>query len=67
MAFTMLMAGAVATFALIPEVIAFSFVTGVDPSGGLFASFVLRHGSAVEVAGLNDASAVLVDWLGLQK
>ena len=27
-----LLAGAVATFALIPEVIAFSFVAGVDPS-----------------------------------
>jgi len=35
------MAGAVATFALIPEVIAFSFVAGVDPSVGLFASFVI--------------------------
>lgn len=56
-----------ATFALIPEVIAFSFVAGVEPSAGLFASFVLRHGSAVEVAGLNDASAVRVDRLGLQK
>ena len=31
---------AVATFALIPEVIAFSCVAGVDPSVGLFASFV---------------------------
>ena len=36
-----LLAGAVATFALIPEVIAFSFVAGVDPSVGLFASFVI--------------------------
>ena len=36
-----LMAGAVATFALIPEVIAFSFVAGVDPSVGLFALFVI--------------------------
>jgi len=36
-----LMAGAVATFALIPEVIAFSYVAGVDPSVGLFASFVI--------------------------
>ena len=35
------MAGAVATFALIPEVIAFSFVAGVDPAVGLFASFVI--------------------------
>ncbi|MFC7519605.1 SulP family inorganic anion transporter [Xanthomonas populi] len=36
-----LMAGAVATFALIPEVIAFAFVAGVDPQVGLFASFVI--------------------------
>ena len=36
-----LLAGAVATFALIPEVIAFSFAAGVDPSVGLFASFVI--------------------------
>ncbi|MDD2545063.1 MAG: SulP family inorganic anion transporter [Burkholderiaceae bacterium] len=36
-----LLAGAVATFALIPEVIAFAFVAGVDPSVGLFASFVI--------------------------
>ncbi len=35
------MAGAVATFALIPEVIAFSFAAGVDPAVGLFASFVI--------------------------
>jgi len=36
-----LMAGAVATFALIPEVIAFSFVAGVNPAVGLFASFII--------------------------
>ena len=36
-----MLAGAVATFALIPEVIAFSFVAGVDPAVGLFASFVI--------------------------
>ncbi len=36
-----ILAGAVATFALIPEVIAFSFVAGVDPEVGLFASFVI--------------------------
>ncbi len=36
-----LMAGAVATFALIPEVIAFAAVAGVDPQVGLFASFVI--------------------------
>ncbi len=35
------LAGAVATFALIPEVIAFSFAAGVDPQVGLFASFVI--------------------------
>jgi SulP family sulfate permease len=36
-----MLAGAVATFALIPEVIAFSFVAGIDPQVGLFASFVI--------------------------
>jgi SulP family sulfate permease len=36
-----LLAGMVATFALIPEVIAFSFVAGIDPQVGLFASFVI--------------------------
>ncbi|SEQ54167.1 sulfate permease, SulP family [Devosia sp. YR412] len=36
-----LLAGAVATFALIPEVIAFAFVAGVDPQVGLFASFII--------------------------
>jgi SulP family sulfate permease len=35
------LAGMVGTFALIPEVIAFSFVAGVDPAVGLFASFVI--------------------------
>jgi SulP family sulfate permease len=35
------LAGMVATFALIPEVIAFSFVAGVDPEVGLFASFLI--------------------------
>jgi SulP family sulfate permease len=36
-----LLAGMVGTFALIPEVIAFSFVAGVDPQVGLYASFVI--------------------------
>jgi SulP family sulfate permease len=36
-----LLAGAVATFALIPEVIAFSFAAGVDPQVGLYGSFVI--------------------------
>ncbi|MGO7998107.1 SulP family inorganic anion transporter, partial [Rhizobium ruizarguesonis] len=36
-----MLAGAVATFALIPEVLAFSFVAGVDHEVGLFASFVI--------------------------
>lgn len=36
-----MLAGAVATFALIPEVIAFSFVAGIDPQVGLFASFII--------------------------
>src|SRR3546814_19977305 len=31
----------VGTVALIPEVIAFAFVAGVDPEVGLFASFVI--------------------------
>ncbi|OWJ76526.1 SulP family inorganic anion transporter [Haematobacter missouriensis] len=35
------LAGSVATFALIPEVIAFSFTAGVDPAVGLYASFVI--------------------------
>ena len=35
------LAGAVATFALIPEVIAFSFTAGVDPAVGLYASFII--------------------------
>jgi SulP family sulfate permease len=35
------LAGMVGTFALIPEVIAFSFVAGVDPAVGLYASFVI--------------------------
>ncbi|MGI4977760.1 MAG: SulP family inorganic anion transporter [Janthinobacterium lividum] len=43
------LAGMVGTFALIPEVIAFSFVAGVDPQVGLFASFVL--GVVLSVAG----------------
>lgn len=34
-------AGMVGSFALIPEVIAFSFGAGVDPEVGLFASFVI--------------------------
>ncbi|OWJ79431.1 SulP family inorganic anion transporter [Haematobacter genomosp. 1] len=36
-----ILAGSVATFALIPEVIAFSFTAGVDPAVGLYASFVI--------------------------
>ena len=36
-----MMAGAVGTFALIPEVIAFAAVAGIDPQVGLFASFVI--------------------------
>ena len=43
------LAGAVATVALIPEVIAFSFAAGVDPQVGLFASFVI--GIVIAVAG----------------
>ena len=36
-----ILAGMVGTFALVPEVIAFSFVAGIDPQVGLFASFVI--------------------------
>lgn len=36
-----ILAGMVGTFALIPEVIAFSFVAGINPEVGLFASFVI--------------------------
>ncbi|MEN2787933.1 SulP family inorganic anion transporter [Sphingomonas qilianensis] len=36
-----ILAGMVGTFALIPEVIAFSVVAGIDPEVGLFASFVI--------------------------
>ncbi len=43
------LAGMVGTFALIPEVIAFSFVAGVDPEVGLFASFVI--GIVISFAG----------------
>ena len=48
-----LLAGAVATCALIPEVIAFSVVAGVDPSVGLFASFVI--GIVIAFAGARPA------------
>jgi SulP family sulfate permease len=44
-----ILAGMVGTFALIPEVIAFSFVAGIDPEVGLFASFVI--GIVIAVAG----------------
>jgi SulP family sulfate permease len=43
------LAGMVGTFALIPEVIAFSFVAGIDPQVGLFASFVI--GIVIAIAG----------------
>lgn len=43
------LAGMVGTFALIPEVIAFSFVAGIDPEVGLFASFVI--GIVIAMAG----------------
>ena len=44
-----ILAGMVGTFALIPEVIAFSFVAGIDPEVGLFASFVI--GIVISFAG----------------
>ncbi|GBQ71073.1 sulfate permease [Ameyamaea chiangmaiensis NBRC 103196] len=43
------LAGMVGTFALIPEVIAFSYVAGVSPEVGLFASFVI--GIAIALVG----------------
>lgn len=43
------LAGMVGTFALIPEVIAFSFVAGIDPAVGLYASFVI--GIVIAIAG----------------
>ncbi len=36
-----ILAGMVGTFALIPEVIAFSFVAVINPQVGLFASFII--------------------------
>ncbi|QNT78349.1 SulP family inorganic anion transporter [Entomobacter blattae] len=36
-----ILAGMVSTFALIPEVIAFSFVAGVAPEVGLYATFII--------------------------
>ncbi|MGO3518787.1 MAG: SulP family inorganic anion transporter [Acetobacter cibinongensis] len=41
------LAGMVGTFALIPEVIAFSYVAGVAPEVGLFASFVISIAIAI--------------------
>nr|WP_230975780.1 SulP family inorganic anion transporter [Acetobacter garciniae] len=41
------MAGMVGTFALIPEVIAFSYAAGVAPQVGLFASFVISIAIAI--------------------
>lgn len=70
------LAGMVGTFALIPEVIAFSFVAGVDPAVGLFASFAI--GVVIAFAGGRPAmisgaagsvalvAAALVATFGLQ-
>jgi SulP family sulfate permease len=44
-----ILAGMVGTFALIPEVIAFSVVAGIDPEVGLFASFMI--GIVIAIAG----------------
>ncbi|MBO1325946.1 SulP family inorganic anion transporter [Acetobacter sp. TBRC 12305] len=41
------LAGMVGTFALIPEVIAFSYAAGVAPQVGLFASFVISIAIAI--------------------
>lgn len=42
-----ILAGMVGTFALIPEVIAFSYIAGVTPAVSLFASFVISVSIAV--------------------
>ncbi|OUJ10755.1 SulP family inorganic anion transporter [Acetobacter sp. DsW_059] len=42
-----ILAGMVGTFALIPEVIAFSYAAGVAPEVGLFASFVISIAIAI--------------------
>jgi SulP family sulfate permease len=42
-----MLAGMVGTFALIPEVIAFSYVAGVSPAVSLYASFVISVAIAV--------------------
>lgn len=42
-----ILAGMVGTFALIPEVIAFSYIAGVSPAVSLFASFVISVSIAV--------------------
>jgi SulP family sulfate permease len=44
------LAGMVGTFALIPEVIAFSYVAGVSPAVSLFASFVISVAISSPVA-----------------
>ncbi|MFC3492567.1 SulP family inorganic anion transporter [Glycomyces rhizosphaerae] len=44
---TELLAGLLVALALIPEAIAFSIIAGVDPSVGLFASFVLACSIAI--------------------
>ncbi|MBS1065540.1 SulP family inorganic anion transporter [Gluconobacter kondonii] len=41
------LAGMVGTFALIPEVIAFSYIAGVSPAVSLFASFVISVSIAI--------------------
>mgnify|MGYP002719054687 FL=1 len=38
---TELLAGAAVSFALIPEVISFSILAGVDPAVGLFSSVIM--------------------------
>lgn len=64
-----ILAGMVGTFALIPEVIAFSFVAGVDPQVGLFASFVIgiviafAGGRPAMISGAAGSVALLVGAL----
>ncbi|WP_305808822.1 SulP family inorganic anion transporter [Staphylococcus epidermidis] len=61
-----ILAGIVVALALIPEVIAFSIIAGVDPMVGLYASFIIAvvtavvGGRAAMISGATGAVALLV-------
>ncbi|MCY1053428.1 SulP family inorganic anion transporter, partial [Mammaliicoccus sciuri] len=42
-----LLAGIVVALALIPEAIAFSIIAGVDPVGGLYATFIIATTTSI--------------------